>query len=170
MSSVLRAKRGNKTFWSRLTRWVDRLLPSDFEITKAPGRVLGFADYLSKHPNEMKETTTYAAKLWNEWFRVIISSNFDALSMDEATPMVAQKGKVLTRTRESVLKVENKNEKERQSSEEKTKQRQPIKLKHGQNRNETIKRSGANLLNEQIDSVNTSTIIGKINESFLPAN
>ena len=85
--------------------------------------------------------------------------------------MVAQKGKVLSRTRESVLKVENENENERQSSQKKAKQRQPIKVKHDQNKNKTIKSSGAyNLLNRQVDSVNISTTIGKINESFLPAN
>ena len=137
-----------KTFSSRLTRWVDRLLPFDFEITHAPGRVLGFADYLSRHPKELEGTTIHAEKLWNEWFTVNIISKFDVISVDEAKAMVAQKGKVLTRTRDSVLKVESESENERQSSEEKAKQHQPIKLKHGQNKNETIKSSGAyNLLN-----------------------
>ena len=50
LASVLKPNRGNKTFSSRLTRWVDRLLPFEFEITHVPGRVLSFADYLSRHP------------------------------------------------------------------------------------------------------------------------
>ena len=32
LMSVLKPNRGNKTFSSRLTRWVDRLLPCDFEV------------------------------------------------------------------------------------------------------------------------------------------
>ena len=63
LSSVLRPNRGNKTFSSRLTRWVDRLLSFDFELTHAPGRVLGFADYLSRHPSELKGATIQAQKL-----------------------------------------------------------------------------------------------------------
>ena len=146
LSSVLRPNLGNKTFSSRLTRWVDRLLPIDFEITHVPERVLSFADYLSRHPSELEGTTIQAEKLWNEWFTVNIISSFNAISVDEAKPMVAQKG-----TRESVLKVESECENERHSSEEKAKQQQPIKLKHGQN-NETIKSSGAyNFLYSQVD-------------------
>ena len=85
--------------------------------------------------------------------------------------MVAQKGKALTRTRESVLKVESESENERQSSEEKAKQHQPIKSEHRQNQNETNKSSGGyNLLNRKTDSVNMFTTISKIKESVLPAN
>ena len=171
LSSVLRPNRGNKTFSSRLTRWVDRLLPFDFEVTHAPGRVLGFADYLSRHPSDLEGSTIQAEQLWNKWFTVNVISQFDAISVDEAKPMVEQKGKVLTRTRESVLKVESESENERQSSEENAKQRQPIKSKHGQNKNETIKSSGAyNPLNGQVDSESMFTSINKTNESFLPAN
>ena len=79
--------------------------------------------------------------------------------------MVAPKGKVLTRTRESVLKVECESKNEQQSSEEKAKQQQSIKLKPGENKNETIKSSGAySPLYSQVDSVNIFTTISKINE------
>ena len=44
LQCVLKANKGNKTYYSRLTRWVDRLLP--FSIVHAPGRTLGMADYL----------------------------------------------------------------------------------------------------------------------------
>ena len=164
LSSVLRPNRGNKTFSSRLTRWVDRLLPFDFEVTHAPGRVLGFADYLSRHPSNLEGSTIQAEQLWNEWFTVNVISQFDAISVDEAKPMVDPKGKVLTRTRESVLKVES-------ERRENAKQRQPIKSEHGQNKNETIKRSGAyNPSKGQVDSESIFTSISKINEAFLPAN
>ena len=56
--SVLKANRGNKTFFSRLTRWVDRLLPFEVEVTHVPGRTLGMADYLSRHPMELCGSTT----------------------------------------------------------------------------------------------------------------
>ena len=52
--SVLKPYRGNKTFSSRLTRWVDRLLPVDFEEVHVAGRTLGIADYLSRHPRNCK--------------------------------------------------------------------------------------------------------------------
>ena len=52
LQSVLKANKGNKFFSSRLTRWVDRLLPFDFSVIHAPGRTIGLADYLSRHPYE----------------------------------------------------------------------------------------------------------------------
>ena len=132
--------------------------------------MLGFAEYLSRHPSDLEGSTIQAEQLWNEWFIVNVISQFDAISVDEAKPMVEQKGKVLMRTRESMSKVESESENERQSSGENAKQRQPIKSKHGQNKNETIKGSGAyNLLNGQVDSESMFTSISKINESFLPA-
>ena len=53
LASVLKNNRGNKTFSSRLTRWVDRMMPFEFEVIHAPGRVMGMADYLSRHPTEL---------------------------------------------------------------------------------------------------------------------
>ena len=42
--SALNKNRGNKTYQSRLTRWVDRLLPLNFTIEHVPGKKMGFAD------------------------------------------------------------------------------------------------------------------------------
>ena len=50
--SALNENRGNKTNQSRLTRWVDRLLPFNFELELIPGKNMGFADYLSRHPKK----------------------------------------------------------------------------------------------------------------------
>ena len=47
---MTKPNRGNKTFSSRLTRWVDRLLPFEFEVVHVAGRTLGTADFLSRHP------------------------------------------------------------------------------------------------------------------------
>ena len=41
----------NKTYQSRLTRWVDRLLPFHFTVEHVPGKNMGFADYLSRNPS-----------------------------------------------------------------------------------------------------------------------
>ena len=49
--SALKINRGNKTYHSRLTRWVDRLLPFDFKVEHIAGKNMGFADYLSCYPN-----------------------------------------------------------------------------------------------------------------------
>ena len=70
LMSVLRPNRGNKTFSSRLTRWVDRLLLFDFEVVHVSGRTQGMADYLSRHPSDLKGASMEAEMIWNEWFTV----------------------------------------------------------------------------------------------------
>ena len=42
----------NKTLFSRITRWLDRLIPFDFVIEHKPGAKIGLADYFSRHPSE----------------------------------------------------------------------------------------------------------------------
>ena len=74
LTTVLKGHKGNKTYSSRLTRWVDRLLPFDFEVIHGPGRNLGIADYLSRNPTEQNESTIKAKTLWDEWFTVNIVS------------------------------------------------------------------------------------------------
>ena len=39
--SIMREKRANKSYNSRSTRWVDRLLPFDFTIDHLPGSNMG---------------------------------------------------------------------------------------------------------------------------------
>ena len=51
LTSALGEHRSNKTYQSRLTRWVDRLLPYQFKITHIPGKDMGIVDYLSREPN-----------------------------------------------------------------------------------------------------------------------
>ena len=70
-TSILKGNRANKTYSSRLTRWVDRLLPFQFTIKHEPGRSLGMADYLSRHPSpSKKDEQSKAEELWNNWFTV----------------------------------------------------------------------------------------------------
>ena len=46
---ALKNNRGNKTYQSRLTLWVDRLLPLHFTVQHVPGKNMGFADYFSRY-------------------------------------------------------------------------------------------------------------------------
>ena len=40
----------NKTIFSRVTRWIDRIIPFDFVKEHMPEAKIGLADYLSRHP------------------------------------------------------------------------------------------------------------------------
>ena len=84
LQSVLKSNKGNKTYSSRLTRWVDKLLPFDFSIVHTPGRTLGMADYLSRHPSKYEGASILAEKLYNDWFTVSvvddITPNFTGLA------------------------------------------------------------------------------------------
>ena len=70
LQSLLKSNKGNKTYSRRLTRWVDILLPFDFSIVHTPGRTLGMANYLSRHPSEYEGASIQAEKLFNDWFTV----------------------------------------------------------------------------------------------------
>ena len=48
--SALDENKSNKTYQSRLTRWVDRLLPYQFKVIHLPGKDMGIVDYLSRNP------------------------------------------------------------------------------------------------------------------------
>ena len=51
--STFENNRGNETYQSRLTRWVDRLLTFHFEVEHIAGKEMNFADYLSRNPNSL---------------------------------------------------------------------------------------------------------------------
>ena len=50
--SIMRENRSNKSYNSRLTRWVDRLLPFEFSIDHLPGTKKGLVDYISRDPHQ----------------------------------------------------------------------------------------------------------------------
>ncbi len=61
--SALKTNRGNKTEYSRLVKWMDRLLPFNFNIEHIPGKSLGWAAYSSRHPfGEAKQASEYDEK------------------------------------------------------------------------------------------------------------
>ena len=60
LSIVSSSPKGNKTFFRRLTRWYDRLLPYDFKIEKCQGSKMGMVDYISRYPSsDVRPTSEY---------------------------------------------------------------------------------------------------------------
>ena len=56
----MKENRSKKSYNSRLTCWVDRLLPFDFNIEHIAGAKMGLVDYISRQPNqEAKVTNKY---------------------------------------------------------------------------------------------------------------
>ena len=56
----MKEHRSSKSYNSRLTRWVQRLLPFDFNIEHMSGAQMGLVDYISRQPNqEAKVTSKY---------------------------------------------------------------------------------------------------------------
>ena len=53
----MKEHRSNKSYNSRQNRWVDRLLPFDFNIEHVPGAKMGLVDYISHQPNQKAKVT-----------------------------------------------------------------------------------------------------------------
>ena len=51
--SALNASERSKTSQSRLTRWIDRLIPFHFDIKHLAGSKMGLIDYMSRNPVEL---------------------------------------------------------------------------------------------------------------------
>ena len=64
--SIMKEHLSNKSYNSRLTRWVDCLLSFDFNIDHIPGAIMGLVDYISRQPNQEAK----AAKKYDEEFAV----------------------------------------------------------------------------------------------------
>ena len=50
--SIVKENRSNKSYNSRLTRWVGRLLPFQFDIEHFPEAKMGLVDYISRHQSQ----------------------------------------------------------------------------------------------------------------------
>ena len=53
----MKEHRSNKSYNSRVTRWVDHLLPFGFNIEHIPGAKMGLVDYISRQPNQEANVT-----------------------------------------------------------------------------------------------------------------
>ena len=74
--SVLKSHRSNKPYNCRLTRWIDRLLPFDFNIKHISCTRMGLVDYISLQPNQKAKSITQ----YDEEFMVAtISRILDAI-------------------------------------------------------------------------------------------
>ena len=84
---------------------------------------------------------------------------------------MTQKEKILTRAKDSILKVENEKSSKAPSGDEKHDMRQPIKSPYGRVKNNATEISGAyNPVKSQVNNLRMSAAIDRINEAFLPAN
>ena len=59
----MKEHRSNKSYNSRLTRWVDCLLLFDFNIEHIPGAKMGLVDYISRQPNQKAKVTKMMTNL-----------------------------------------------------------------------------------------------------------
>ena len=58
--SILKEHRSNKSYNSRLSRWIDRLLPYNFTIEHMPRAKICLVDYISRNPfARAKKISTY---------------------------------------------------------------------------------------------------------------
>ena len=69
--SILKEHRSNKSYNSRLARWVDRLLPYQFSIEHLLGAKMGLVDYISRNPYQPAKSVSK----YNEEFLVAILSS-----------------------------------------------------------------------------------------------
>ena len=54
--SILKEHRSNKSYNSRLSRWVDHLVPYQFKIEHLPCAKMGLVDYVSRNPHQPAES------------------------------------------------------------------------------------------------------------------
>ena len=172
LPSVLKPNRSNKAFTSRLTRWVDWLLPFKFEVIHAPGLVLGFAGYLSKHPSEIKGSVVNSEKLMNDWFIVNTFTKIDAIPEKERTPLGSPNAMSLPRAPNSVLRVESEHKKKKKNKKI-ISQSNRMKVTCGQTNGKSVRykiQTKSASKKSKIVQNTSSEDVDKINESFLTAN
>ena len=84
--SIMKENRSNKSYNSRLTRWVDRLLPFQFDIEHLPGAKMGLVDYISRNPSQKAKRVS----AYDEEFIVaklkLISKSINALELKITHP------------------------------------------------------------------------------------
>ena len=84
--SIMKKNRSNKPYNSRLTLWIDRLLPFQYDIEHLPGAKMGLVDYISRHPiQKAKKVSAY-----DEEFIVaklkLISASINSLELNNTKP------------------------------------------------------------------------------------
>ena len=73
--SIMKENRPNKSYNDRLTRWIHRLLPFQFDIEHPPGAKMGLVDYISRHPSQKaKKISAYDEEFIVAKFKIISTS------------------------------------------------------------------------------------------------
>ena len=75
--SILKFHRSNKSYNSLLTRWIDCLLPFDFNREHVSGTCMGLVDYNSRQPNQKAKSIT---RYDEEFMAATISHICDAIT------------------------------------------------------------------------------------------
>ena len=84
--SIMKENRSNKSYNSRLTRWVDRLLPFQFDIEHLPGAKMGLVDYISRNPSQRAKKVFAYDKEFIVAKLKLISKSINALEVDITHP------------------------------------------------------------------------------------
>ena len=66
--SVLKEHRSNKSYNSRLSRWIDHLLPYNFTIERTTGAKMGLVEYISRNPSaKLFAMLSLAQNIWRPY-------------------------------------------------------------------------------------------------------
>ena len=149
--SVLKPNRGNKTISSRLIRLVDKLLPFEVEVVHVAGRILGMADYLSRHPTELEGASLKAEALWNECFTVNSVNSLKDVLEDETQASGQSESERMSVNRINQIKT-----------------REPIRKQDKRNSRKSSKIHC--VINSSKSSMSENSAIKLLNGKLLPAN
>ena len=82
----MKEKRSNKSYNSRITRWIDRLLPFQFDIEHLPGAKMGFVDYISRHLNQKDKKVSAHDEEFIVAKLKLISASINSLELHTTKP------------------------------------------------------------------------------------
>ena len=107
--SALKENRGNKTYQSWLTRWVDRLLPFHFSVEHIPGKNMGFAYYLSRNPSSEAPTPSERDKNFvintiEEIKHALLRNNLAPIGASKTTSQLSQQNDVIKANHSRLVK------------------------------------------------------------------
>ena len=101
--SIMKENRSNKSYNSRLTRWIDRLVPFQFDIEHLPGARMGLVNYISRHPiQKAKKVSAYDEGYIVAKLKLIFAS---ITSLDSNKTLPASHLHQLLKTRDPALQI-----------------------------------------------------------------
>ena len=84
--SFIKKNSSNKSYNSRLTRWIDRLLPFQFDIEHLPRAKIGLVDYISRRPfQKPNKISTFDAEFFVATLK-LISASINSLELKKTKP------------------------------------------------------------------------------------